>query len=786
MSDLQKPTVELVSAENQTGNSFMHQSAVSRSKSATPTPRTRSFSPMLTIRNDLPTPPSSVRRHNSFHKSPDDTIRTRRQMPSVTMSRSYSATTPPTATSEKAENVYQHSYSPPQEGWRIPRQSPVPADFEDTSVSDDVKDEYPNKSPPCEQHLSAAGAQQDVPNNHITESSGGDAGILALSRLDADVRTAELRVRYPNKGLPQACLFVASLSSSRTDEQLHESVTNHFERWGKLMNVKVLKDWLARPYAFVQFEVTVQLHLPFRDTILKELIMQSVEDSKHALVEAHNTVIDGRHIRVEQARVNRTLFIAKFNKSVAEYVQDANDVKAVTSQLRQILERYGPVEDLTILQNYQTGRSKGCGFVKFCFREDAIRAYLGLRTNLKWVAEWSDNYCVLPPSHYSGYSFSHDQLFSPSGSDVRPQHSLHHHLHRAANLDRGNVDIDRSSIFVGQLNQAVITRELLEEKFGQYGAIQSLQLINRYPTGPNSRPAFAFIKFLDEATPEHAIQEENGKLWLDRTIRVQFRETGEFRVQRPPAVPYSPGVLPYAALSSSLRGPGGFAGPLGFASTATFSRTPPATGVKRGATFLSPRRHASPATLQLGGNRGRVGFVAENSPGHLAGGKLLLHLLLDPRLWFIPPDTLMYANPVPFLSNPYAVYPSPPVYDASTHLPQPPPLGNLAPTGDASLPMASAGLYLGPHHIVQVGTPYVSARGASFRPQGQITWSDERGTWKTHLTPPPQSALGLSVLQNAGWANTVDPTMVSGPCLTGSITEDQGWEETNPLWAAEV
>ncbi|KND02844.1 hypothetical protein, variant [Spizellomyces punctatus DAOM BR117] len=735
----------------------MHHSAVSRSKSATPTPRTRSCSPMLTIVNDLRTLPSSVRRHNSFHKSPDDTIRTRRQMPSVTMNRSHSATTTRTATPEQAENVYPHFDSSPQEGWRMERQSPITVDLEHTSVLDDVKDECPISSSPCEQHLSAASAQQDVPNNRITEASGDDGGILPLSRLDADVRTAELRVRYPNKGLPQACLFVASLSSSRTDEQLHESVTNHFERWGKLMNVKVLKDWLARPYAFVQFE--------------------SVEDSKHALVEAHNTVIDGRHIRVEQARVNRTLFIAKFNKSVAEYVQDANDVKAVTSQLRQILERYGPVEDLTILQNYQTGRSKGCGFVKFCFREDAIRAYLGLRTNLKWVAEWSDNYCVLPPSQFSGYSFSHDQLCSPSGSDIRPQHSLHHHLHRAANLDRGNVDIDRLSIFVGQLNQAVITRELLEEKFGQYGPIQSLQLINRYPTGPNSRPAFAFIKFLDEATPEHAIQEENGKLWLDRTIRVQFRETGEFRVQRPPAVPYSPSVIPYAALSSSLRGPGGFAGPVGFASTATFARTPPSTGVTRSATFLSPRRHAFPAALQLGGNRGRIGFVTENSPGHLAG---------DQASRFIPPDTLMYANPVPFLSNPYAVYPSPPVYDASTHLPQPPPLGTLTPPGDATLPMASAGLYLGPHHIVQVGTPYVSARGASFRPQGQITWSNERETWKTHLTPPPQSAVGLSVLQNAGCANTVDPTMVSGPCLTGSITEDQGWEETNPLWAADV
>src|SRR4051794_11721190 len=56
-------------------------------------------------------------------------------------------------------------------------------------------------------------------------------------------------------------------------------------------------------------------------------------------------------------------------------------------------------------------------------------------------------------------------------------------LSRAANLDRGNIDIDRSSIFVGQLNQALITRALVEEKFGKYGTIVSPQLINRFPPG---------------------------------------------------------------------------------------------------------------------------------------------------------------------------------------------------------------------------------------------------------------------------------------------------------------
>jgi len=38
------------------------------------------------------------------------------------------------------------------------------------------------------------------------------------------------------------------------------------------------------------------------------------------MAEAQNTVIDGRHIRIEQARVNRTLFILRFGRNTTEQV----------------------------------------------------------------------------------------------------------------------------------------------------------------------------------------------------------------------------------------------------------------------------------------------------------------------------------------------------------------------------------------------------------------------------------------------------------------------------------
>lgn len=52
----------------------------------------------------------------------------------------------------------------------------------------------------------------------------------------------------------------------------------------------------------------------------------------------------------------------------------------------------------------------------------------------------------------------------------------------AANLEKavpGPEDIDKKSIFVGQLNQAEVTKESLAEKFGRYGRIKEIQYVAR-------------------------------------------------------------------------------------------------------------------------------------------------------------------------------------------------------------------------------------------------------------------------------------------------------------------
>jgi hypothetical protein len=148
----------------------------------------------------------------------------------------------------------------------------------------------------------ASGDHSTLDTQPISIETPGEEDQTVLE-LALDFSQLEPR-QFTQKSDPNACLFVASLSSSRTEEQLHASVTRHFEPYGPLLHVKVLSDWANRPYAFVQFEKSV--------------------DADRALIEAHNSILDGRRIRIERAKVNRTLFLAKFSKYATQQVRFAN------------------------------------------------------------------------------------------------------------------------------------------------------------------------------------------------------------------------------------------------------------------------------------------------------------------------------------------------------------------------------------------------------------------------------------------------------------------------------
>ncbi|ORZ37192.1 hypothetical protein BCR44DRAFT_1041446 [Catenaria anguillulae PL171] len=217
-----------------------------------------------------------------------------------------------------------------------------------------------------------------------------------------------------------------------------------------------MKDWMNRPYAFVQYRL--------------------VADAQRAIEESHDTVVDGRHVRVEAARVNRTLFLSKLPKTMSDDI------------LHQFMSKWGKVEDVTLVMNQLTGRPKGCAFAKFRYREDAIRAYLHIRQQGKWGVEW------------------------------------------AANLEKNKPETDRSSIFVGQLNPDEATEAAVRARFATYGTLENVHLIVA------DGEAFAFIKYDDETGSQLAINNENGKEFQGSRILVQYRESPEGKspmVRRP-------------------------------------------------------------------------------------------------------------------------------------------------------------------------------------------------------------------------------------------------------------
>ncbi|KAG2221774.1 hypothetical protein INT45_003414 [Circinella minor] len=291
------------------------------------------------------------------------------------------------------------------------------------------------------------------------------------------------------RGNPAACIFVASLTKGKNDEELNVSVTKHFEQWGSLLNVKVLKDWLGRPYAFVQFE--------------------RIQDANTALTEAPGTLLDGRNIRCEPARVNRTISISSCGPPL------------ILQQIQIELAEFGKIEDITVLHNYplptnnNSGNNVGeCIFVKYCYRDDAVKAFLTLsKMNQKWCIEWASNLDTTMGKHNAQVTHSTSDLtignFNGNNND---------------NNGRGrSFSQERVNIFIGNLFDDII-EENLKERFKKYGIILDLRIIRK--TIPFKR-VFAFIRYKDYTEAKKAIQMENGLEWHSRKLRVSYREPRE-------------------------------------------------------------------------------------------------------------------------------------------------------------------------------------------------------------------------------------------------------------------
>lgn len=265
------------------------------------------------------------------------------------------------------------------------------------------------------------------------------------------------------RGKPSACVFVASLCASKTDDELWESVTNHFSVYGKISAVKVLRDTANRPYAFVQYN---------NDT-----------DSNKAIKLGNNSILDGRSLRCEAAKVNRTLFVNFFQ------ILSVEEVKSTLSE-------FGEIEDYSSANNFGTinydrfNRSR-FWFVKFVYRDDAIRAFANLTNDANYEVKWAQN-------------IDNGNSFRSTYTPVK------------RNQER-RASFDRFSIFIGQLSQET-TEDDLQERFSKHGKIESINLVHK------DNNVFAFIKFEEETGAARSVESENHSMFMKKTIHVQYKE----------------------------------------------------------------------------------------------------------------------------------------------------------------------------------------------------------------------------------------------------------------------
>ncbi|EDO15770.1 hypothetical protein Kpol_478p5 [Vanderwaltozyma polyspora DSM 70294] len=182
--------------------------------------------------------------------------------------------------------------------------------------------------------------------------------------VDTNINITNSTVSF--RGRPSSCVFVASLAASLSDDELCVSVTENFKQYGNLARVKVLRDPANRPYAFVQYT--------------------NDKDAKKALKKAQGSILNGRILRCEPAKVNRTLFVT--HSLPISYVDVAK-----------MCEKFGELELLVPNRENNQYVKRYCypiasgnsWFVQFAYRDDAIRAFANLRTDANWDVEWVQN-----------------------------------------------------------------------------------------------------------------------------------------------------------------------------------------------------------------------------------------------------------------------------------------------------------------------------------------------------------------------------------------------------------
>ncbi|KAL8734416.1 MAG: hypothetical protein Q9181_003219 [Wetmoreana brouardii] len=257
---------------------------------------------------------------------------------------------------------------------------------------------------------------------------------------------------------PNACVFVANLTQSQTDEQLEKSVAAVFQAFGNVY-VKIRRDNKNMPFAFCQYE--------------------QVRDAQRAITMGRGLLIDGRPCRTEVAKVNRSLYLSKITGgSISE------------DEAREVLGRFGAIEKLWYCSDTdkEMFRLPEGVWVMFAFFQDCRDAQAGFRDDPTYRLEqprMPEDMRQRLGARSHPPPVTQRPRFSPGGLGVSPQESPQAMMKRITDL---------SSIFVGNL-PVDATDDKLRELFGLYGRIVQIEIVRKPSVNGPGVNTFAFIQF---------------------------------------------------------------------------------------------------------------------------------------------------------------------------------------------------------------------------------------------------------------------------------------------------
>ncbi|KAH8550260.1 hypothetical protein BGW37DRAFT_540014 [Umbelopsis sp. PMI_123] len=304
--------------------------------------------------------------------------------------------------------------------------------------------------------------------DQCTYETGSSERVVDGNASDADStddNTACVNKTDP-RGMPAGCVFVASLSKVLKDSELSASVFQHFSQWGLVLNVKVFRDWMQRPYGFVQFA--------------------SIEDAQTALKEASGTVLNGRYIRCEPARVNRTIYLGQMPEITNK------------TEVQKLAESYGEVEDITMIKTGPTQSIITNAFIRYRYRDDAIKAYLATYRDPPFQAstvEWASN------------------------------------LNKSTKKSNDAIEGASSSTLVIKNFPPNINQDDLRNRLTQYGTVKSVVIIGRSTMpkrgvdGGNIGSCYALVRYENYETAKKARESENGSVWNEYTIKAFLKDS---------------------------------------------------------------------------------------------------------------------------------------------------------------------------------------------------------------------------------------------------------------------